>query len=400
MDSDGDGLPNSWEREGGGIDFGGDGTVDVSLFELGARPDRKDIFLEVDGTWNIVLTDDALFYLTSAFDSAPVGNPNGVFGVNLLIDRTETGIAVPAVVPRAPGSWPGTFVDIKASHFGSPEDRAHPNAANILGAKRLFVRYCLLFDRTETGEGGLARKVYDEDMYVCLGFSLENNPDPDDRAYDDACNLMHELGHLLGLGHGGGDDINFKPNYLSIMNYVLSHRNPWSRGFHELRFSEAALPFLLENNLDETAGFQGGERYGHYFMPVGFTQIEGSTIRRLSRAVPLAGPVDLGNPGVLPVLDSQFTINVIQDLNFYAPPNVAINGEGAPSPGETLMGFDDWAIIKLAPPRLAAFLAGRGDDPQGEPDPPEEAPYLALREFFNAIPMCCPDVTVEGWMVR
>ena len=28
-----------------------------------------------------------------------------------------------------------------------------------------------------------------------------------------------ELGHNLGLGHGGGDNRNYKPNYLSIMNY-------------------------------------------------------------------------------------------------------------------------------------------------------------------------------------
>ena len=30
---------------------------------------------------------------------------------------------------------------------------------------------------------------------------------------------MHELGHNLGLHHGGDDGVNFKPNYLSIMNY-------------------------------------------------------------------------------------------------------------------------------------------------------------------------------------
>ena len=30
---------------------------------------------------------------------------------------------------------------------------------------------------------------------------------------------MHELGHLLGLQHGGADATNFKPNYLSVMNY-------------------------------------------------------------------------------------------------------------------------------------------------------------------------------------
>ena len=30
---------------------------------------------------------------------------------------------------------------------------------------------------------------------------------------------MHELGHNLGLSHGGNDHQNYKPNYLSVMNY-------------------------------------------------------------------------------------------------------------------------------------------------------------------------------------
>ena len=34
-----------------------------------------------------------------------------------------------------------------------------------------------------------------------------------------AGDLMHELGHSLGLHHGGTDDANCKPNYQSVMNY-------------------------------------------------------------------------------------------------------------------------------------------------------------------------------------
>ena len=38
-----------------------------------------------------------------------------------------------------------------------------------------------------------------------------------------ARSLMHELGHTLGLVHGGNqslNDLNYKPNYLSVMNYL------------------------------------------------------------------------------------------------------------------------------------------------------------------------------------
>jgi uncharacterized repeat protein (TIGR01451 family) len=31
--------------------------------------------------------------------------------------------------------------------------------------------------------------------------------------------LVHELGHSLGLGHGGDSEVTYKPNYLGIMNY-------------------------------------------------------------------------------------------------------------------------------------------------------------------------------------
>ena len=35
----------------------------------------------------------------------------------------------------------------------------------------------------------------------------------------EAATFMHELGHNLGLRHGGADDINQKPNYVSVMNF-------------------------------------------------------------------------------------------------------------------------------------------------------------------------------------
>ena len=42
--------------------------------------------------------------------------------------------------------------------------------------------------------------------------------------------LMHELGHNLNLQHGGSDDINCKPNYISVMNYDLQFGIPQNPG--------------------------------------------------------------------------------------------------------------------------------------------------------------------------
>ena len=37
---------------------------------------------------------------------------------------------------------------------------------------------------------------------------------------EQAGTFMHELGHNLGLRHGGGDNTNCKPHHLSVMNYA------------------------------------------------------------------------------------------------------------------------------------------------------------------------------------
>ena len=62
---------------------------------------------------------------------------------------------------------------------------------------------------------------------------------------------MHELGHNLGLEHGGRDDGNYKPNYLSVMNYLYEGGIPRADSIGSnvadpaltyLDYSEQALP--------------------------------------------------------------------------------------------------------------------------------------------------------------
>lgn len=67
------------------------------------------------------------------------------------------------------------------------------------------------------GESGLA-EVSGNDFIVSLG-GREQDLLAVGGTFVEGSTFMHELGHNLGLLHGGGDDINAKPNYLSIMNY-------------------------------------------------------------------------------------------------------------------------------------------------------------------------------------
>jgi hypothetical protein len=75
-------------------------------------------------------------------------------------------------------------------------------------------------------------------------------------AREQAATFMHELGHSLGLGHGGSDTINFKPNYLSVMNYLFAATGIFNNVTRQSRvdYSQRALATLSETALSETAG--------------------------------------------------------------------------------------------------------------------------------------------------
>ncbi|HET6868544.1 MAG TPA: hypothetical protein VFH80_21710 [Solirubrobacteraceae bacterium] len=63
----------------------------------------------------------------------------------------------------------------------------------------------------------------------------------------------------IGLDHGGGDGINDKPNYLSVMNYTFRFKGlPHINGTKTLDNSRFALPNRDEANLDEASSSHGG----------------------------------------------------------------------------------------------------------------------------------------------
>src|SRR5207249_937938 len=87
--------------------------------------------------------------------------------------------------------------------------------------------------------------------------------------------IMHELGHNLGLRHGGGAGIdcsssvtpcpdasklsaNCKPNYLSVMSYALQMPDrPVPIASWKLDYSRIQLPPLNESSLNEALGVFG-----------------------------------------------------------------------------------------------------------------------------------------------
>jgi hypothetical protein len=244
LDADGDGLLDSWEQEG--IDFDEDGTVDLDLPMLGADWEHKDIFIEADYMAGKAPNQDAIDDVEAAFFNAQVSNPDGVKGINLhvLIDEeipfTESisFLKIPIFTD---------YYDLKAKYFGTEDERLNVNA---IEAKKLVYRYCIFANKIwlDAKCPGIAEGIVCDDFILAFGALYDGVGTREDQA----AIFMHELGHALGLHHGGNTSVNFKPNYLSIMNYAFEFDRLVPT--RPLDFSYGNCIDLDESNLDEYKG--------------------------------------------------------------------------------------------------------------------------------------------------
>lgn len=269
-DKDGDGIPNNIETNG--IDINADKTIDLylDLSDKKANPDHKDLFLEIDYMEHHIPIDAVIPNVINAFAKAPVCNPDKRPGITLHVQLGEEIPHIDSInliekdnqTGNKTRTWYG-FNDLKDEYFGTSQERNDPNHENIINAKKLIYHYTILghfFDKEEysrvsgisdslTGNGGM-------DFIVSLGsFTLNSDIDPQHNTGntdEQEGTLMHEFGHNLGLGHGGIDDINCKPNYISVMNYIRQFS--WFDTNRELNYSPITLDPLDESNLNESKG--------------------------------------------------------------------------------------------------------------------------------------------------
>ncbi len=254
VDADHDGIPDCAELPG--TTFYG-----MPLYSWGARQNQKDVFIEVDYMGLHTLRD---YDGNIVYDSQ--GNPLQDHGTQPLRESldivvelfAERGYAVHFDIgdlyDQASGLDPsdhdlGGGQEIPFAeyvHLNRWTDTYHGRTINVPGMsedfmpnyfenrperKRIF--YYLLFANSQggsnRGSSGQAPDTFDYWFYLSMGGTGWRMDDdtPENRNMlinAHASTIFHELGHVVGFSHGGDPAStvhNFKPNYLSSMNYLF-----------------------------------------------------------------------------------------------------------------------------------------------------------------------------------
>jgi uncharacterized repeat protein (TIGR01451 family) len=207
---------------------------------------------------------------------------------------------------------------------------------------------------------------------------------------NDGGTIMHELGHTLGLRHGGTDDVNCKPNYVSVMNYdrqfgitrvlggaILDYSPPRLALGSGLR-AAAPLAALNEAALNEAQPVDPSDGVNQYLFSTGVNTV----VPRTANAAP-----DWTNTGV------PFLPSVSANINQGRSPrcdNTMSN--------EVLAGAFDWTAIQFS----VRAVGGGGDQPVplDEPEPTIDE-LRQLEEEINATDLAvyaadAPDPAAAG----
>jgi len=308
------------------------------------NPSTKLISIVVDGVSNTAtVTTSSPHGLISGARVTVSGaiSPVPVFGQDFTLNGTYPSITVPNVPSPTTFTFP-TPTNVPAGTYSNPG---------------LFV------------SSGLARSTSGwsdrpgGDTIVTLGLWRSDVPGDDQvgSVNTQAGTVAHELGHTFGFNHGGGDPINCKSNYQSVMNYQFQVRLlPGFDGLLHINYSDQILPDLNEASLDESMGIgAAATTYGtRWFAPLNFldkqlnttggraatTHCDGTLILDGAQMVRVEGPaaaglpIDWNNDGN--TRDTGFAQDINFNDNFF---NLPV-GSNVDSP---FAGYNDWANLDL-----------------------------------------------------
>ncbi|MFO0613367.1 MAG: hypothetical protein U0414_12300 [Polyangiaceae bacterium] len=318
-DTDHDGISDGWEA------LGHEG---VAFATLGAGPRHKDLFVELDvqeftdanGLHTAKPSPIVIAALEAFYAGIDVPNPDGQSGIALHI-------VLDSILPE-------TFVCTDGGFFGD-------DAPGNFLFREAFHKVAVCPHPYSHGFADIVGRIVHMDV-------LEADSDPtndltDHAAWEWYALFLHEMGHNLSLRHGGFQDLNYKPNYPSLMNYAFP---AWDTALNlsnaTQRISHGTLPLVDECALVEAGQFPNIDAGPAEFLstyPMGWS-------------VGTNGDVDWNHDGTIEV----------QPYEHIVRSSVAV---GDPTDCSQLLDFDDRAGI-------AAGL------PLGLPSNPHGAMMLSL----------------------
>ena len=370
------------------------GTIDLDLTAMGADPLHQDIFVEIDFMDCRLAGGDcygdhpnhthqpkaeALAQIVEAFENAPVRNPDGTSGIHLHVDAGPSSIMDP-VTGTTWGLLSEADAILHENELGGASGFAKFRAIKTLhfsDARNEVFHYGVFahnfIDKNGVAVSGVA-VIPGADFIVSLG-DYENSVGT---ATQQAGTFMHELGHNLGLAHGGDQGgegkFNFKPNYLSVMNYSFQMLGLIIDGgvanMDYSRFGSMEIPDLYEGDLDERDGLNGVsdvERYGTHW-----TCEEGGWHQGRGYTTAVNDPINWNCNGQYPSSrDFVPEASVDEDINWWTRVSRL-------DPPQTLSSSNDWANLKFDG-------IGQGLGFPGEPPEPTVVAEIT-KEIADAIP--------------
>ena len=216
----------------------------INLPAMGANPGKADIFVQVDWMtpnipvlnptqYNQRLSNQAIGIVVGAFRNSPYMSKNGVRGINLHVDEGgrstlnySTGATWGALSRAHELRYrdPLGSIDAHGDYVWNDFDADKRVSFTRMGRGPIFHYVIAAHTFDAQGSSGISRnddtniatfRAGASDFIVSLGdFTYGTGTD-----LQQAATFMHELGHNLGLAHGGDEFRNYKPNYLSLMNY-------------------------------------------------------------------------------------------------------------------------------------------------------------------------------------
>ena len=272
-----DGIPADWKKNGVTIDpatghavpSGTPGGQFIDLPHMGVSLDRPNVLVQMDWmqdtTHNQQFEQAAIDKVIEAFNNDPVTYPGATrSGITLIVDNGSGSTIAPGgtkwgnLSRAAAFPWTqGFLTGARNSGYDTTNFNNLLKSNFIPTGRAPIFHYAVAVADISSTEPADSTSGFTPNGYGFIA-SLGKWPLGVSKDMEEGGTFMHELGHVLGFGHGGEDSVNEKPNYPSIMNYFYDPYGVDRNGEKVLDYSREAEPTMNETTLTEMAGLNFG----------------------------------------------------------------------------------------------------------------------------------------------